>query len=186
MRGREVKYLHLQSFKRINANISEYRAELACAVLLQHVLNFSDDWKSFMISQEDAVNGVPGVRFIDRIPISTSCGFPYKTPKYNKIKPIVDGDWTSELIVDEDIQADIDFVLKRWSESKRASPVFTAALKDEPRKFSKIASKSTRIFYGGPAGMIIAERMVFTWFTRLVQTNPLVFMQAPGMDATGS
>lgn len=186
MAGREVKYRHLQSFRRSNARVSEYRAELACAVLLQHAMQFSDNWKVFQITQHDAVNGVPGVRFIDRIPMATSCGFPYKTPKFNKIKPIVDGDWTSELIVDDDVQADIDFVLKRWSERKRACPVFTAALKDEPRKFSKIETKSTRIFYGGPAGLIIAERMVFTWFTRLVQTNPLVFMQAPGMDATGS
>jgi hypothetical protein len=186
MRGREVKFLHLQSFKRTNARVSEYQAELACAVLLQHALNHSDDWRVYQISQHDAVNGVPGVRFVDRIPITTSCGFPYKTPKYNKITPVVDGDWTSELIVDDDIQSDIDFVLDRWRNRKRACPVFTAALKDEPRKFSKIQSKSTRIFYGGPAGLIIAERMVFTWFTRLVQTNPLVFMQAPGMDATGS
>jgi len=186
MAGREVKYLHLQSFKRINASVPEYQAELACAVLLQHVLEHSDEWQAYQISQRDAVNGVPGVRFIDRIPISTSCGFPYKTPKYNKIHPVVDDDWTSELEVDEDIQADIDFIMYRWSRGERAMPVFTAALKDEPRKFSKIESKSTRIFYGGPAGLIIAERMIFTWFTRLVQTHPLVFMQAPGMDATGS
>jgi hypothetical protein len=186
MKGREVKFLHLQSFRKINACVSEYQAELACAVLLQHALNHSDDWTAYMITQQDAVNGVPGVRFIDRIPISTSCGFPYKTPKFNKIQPVVAGDWTSELIVDEDIQADIDHVLERWGAYKRASPVFTAALKDEARKFSKIESKSTRIFYGGPAGLIIAERMIFSWFTRLVQTNPLVFMQAPGMDATGS
>lgn len=186
MKGREVKYLHLCSFRKINAGVPEYQAELACAVFLQRVLKFSDNWTCYIISQKDAVNGVPGVRFIDRIPIATSCGFPYKTPKYKKILPMVEGDWTSELKVDDDIQSDIDFILDRWSEGKRACPVFTAALKDEPRKFAKIQSKSTRIFYGGPAGLIIAERMIFSWVVRLIQTNPTIFMQAPGMDATGS
>lgn len=186
MKGREVKFLHLQSFRKINASICEYEAELACAVFLDHVLKYSEDWKVYMLTQHDAINGVPGVRFIDRIPMSTSCGFPYKTPKFKKITPIVDGDWTSELVLDDDIQADVDFILDRWAQGKRAMPVFSAALKDEARKFSKIASKSTRVFYGGPVGLILAERMVFSWFTRLVQTNPLVFMQAPGMDATGS
>jgi hypothetical protein len=186
MLGREVKFLHLQDFKRSNASVPEAQAEIAMSVFLQHVLNYSDEWKVYILSQKDAVNGVPGVRFIDRIPMMTSCGYPYKQPKYKKIFPVVDGDWTSELVVDDDIQTDIDYVMHKWENHTRAYPVFTAALKDEARKFAKIQAKATRIFYGGPVGLIIAERMLFSWFTRLVQTNPLIFMQAPGMDATGS
>lgn len=187
MAGRAVKFRHLKKFCAMNASVPEGRAEFAKAVMVEHVLKFQKpDWKAYMLSQKDAINGVPGVRFIDRLPMQTSCGFPYKTPKHKKLLPGVKGDWTSELEADPDIQADVDHILENWAAGRRACPVFSASLKDEPRKFSKIEEKKTRVFYPGPVSLIVCQRMIFTWFVRLVQTNPKVFGQAPGMDATGA
>lgn len=187
MRGKEVRWRHLQEFKKLNTSIPQYKIETCSQILLNHVLSYrKPEWKAFILSQHDAINGVAGYRFIDRIPINTSVGFPFRGPKTNFIKPIVEGDWTSTLLVNDELQEMIDFCFKRWSSGLRAAPVFTASLKDEARKFSKIEEKNTRVFFGGPAAFIIAQRQVFTWFTRLVQTNPLIFMQAPGMDANGA
>ncbi len=187
MTGPEVRFRHLLAFKKYNSSIEMSKVRCCMRAYLRHVLKFRDGtWRAMLLSQKDAINGVPGVRFWDRIPIATSVGFPFRGPKTNFIRPIVPGDWTSTLVVNDEMQEMIDAIFMRWSNNQRASPVFTASLKDEARKFSKIDEKNTRVFFGGPAAFIIAQRMIFSWFTRLVQTHPLIFMQAPGMDANGS
>jgi hypothetical protein len=187
MRGYGPRYRHLGTLNRTNASIPQYKIERMSKIFIDHVMKHRKaDWRAFILSQHDAINGVPGHRFIDRIPINTSVGYPFRGPKTNFITPKVEGDWTSELFPNEEMQQMIDFCFERWSNGLQASPIFTASLKDEPRKFSKIDEKNTRVFFGGPAAFIIAQRQIFTWFTRLVQTNPVVFMQAPGMDANGS
>lgn len=142
-------------------------------------------WQSELgvVSLDVAINGIHGVAHMDRLNISTSCGFPYKGPK----KAFLDcdePDFNGRLTLNPIISSQVDTLLATWAESELAGIVITAALKDEPRKLDKIASGSTRMFQVAPMAATVAMRKLLLSFLRLFYNNHEAFMSAPGMDAT--
>jgi hypothetical protein len=177
---------HLKSFAKQNCSIESFLIKGVIKALHEHFLDgIPEDARDccHMYDIETAVNGTPGVRFVDRINVKSSAGFPYRESKKKHLTPLIEGDWSSTLILNDDIAEDVEAIFDRYSKGYRAHPVFTSVFKDEARTWAKILAMNTRVFFGGPMGFIIVQRQLFLWFARLVQNNSELFMQAPGINA---
>ncbi|MCW4012806.1 MAG: hypothetical protein NWF07_07415, partial [Candidatus Bathyarchaeota archaeon] len=125
-------------------------------------------WKDELgfISLETALNGIPGVAHMDRLNVSTSCGFPYGGPKKRWLVDSV-GDMSGVLYLDAEIAKQVEYILECWREGKQAGIVVNAALKDEPRSREKVLGHNTRMFQVTPMAFTIALRMVMLPILRL-------------------
>lgn len=145
----------------------------------------SDAWKGELVFLSDraAVNGLPGVKFIDSINKSTSMGHPWHGPKKRFLEPFTCEEYPDGVVFNAEISARIEHIKNLYKEGKRAHPVFTAHLKDEAVTFAKRDAKKTRIFTGAPADWSIVVRSRLLSFVRLLQNNKFVFEAAPGTVA---
>lgn len=147
-----------------------------------------DDWlenlsslELSMYDFETSVNGVDGLKYVDSINRSTSAGFPWrKSKKYL----LTQREGVSDRVdVAKEVRTRCNDLLLNYFEGKRNHPIFTASPKDEPLKYSKIASNKVRIFMGSPLDFTLVTRMLLNSFVRLVQTNKTTFESAPGTVA---
>lgn len=143
---------------------------------------YGDAWKGELVflSRRAAVNGLPGVKFIDRINTSTSMGHPWSVSKEQYLIE----DWSEEypdgVTFTDDVWDRVDEIEKTYAQGKRAFPVFTGHNKDEAVPFAKIAKKKTRLFTGAPIDWSLVVRSRLLSFVRLLQKNKFVFEAAPG------
>lgn len=131
------------------------------------------------------VNGLPGVRFIDKMKRNTSMGFPYNKKKtffLSKPRPV--DIWQDCVDFDDKFYTRVQTIIDRYRSGERHMPVFMGHLKDEPTKLQKIRDKKTRVFLGGPADWAFVVRKYLLGFVRVVQNNKYVFEAAPGTNAT--
>lgn len=135
------------------------------------------------ITQDVAVNGVPGLKYVDSVNRSTSTGWPYNKRKCDGflIDRPPDEIYQDAVDVDWRVQADIDRVWGCLAEGVRSSPIFVGSLKDEPIKEAK--AKRPRVFMGCPLGFAIVARQLTLMFVRVFQLNPAVFEGAVGINA---
>nr|WPR18007.1 MAG: structural polyprotein [Crogonang virus 4] len=126
-----------------------------------------------------AVNGAPGVTFVDRMNLSTSAGNPYKKSKKHFIS-VDDDDFVTldKVIVDR-----IGRIESCYSKGQRFHPQFCAHLKDEPTPLRKILAGKTRVFTGGEFAWSVVVRKVLLSHIRLIQNNPYIFEAMPGIAA---
>lgn len=143
-----------------------------------------DDWRVELgvSSLEEALNGVPGVAHLDRINVSTSCGFPYRGPK-KKFLADSNGCHEGTLMLDPKIENAVHEAIEIYRSGSRYNPIFTAALKDEPRKFEKIQKNMTRMFQVSPLVFTIVFRQYFLRLLRVFYTSHEAFEAAPGVAA---
>lgn len=131
---------------------------------------------------EVAINGAPGITFVDGIKKSTSMGYPWRKPKRNFVIPLEDERFQDGVTFTPEIDARIQDRLERLKQGIRMHPVFSASLKDEPVSFKKVRLCKTRVFFCCPADFLIVVRMCFMSFCRVAQRNPFVFGVAIGMN----
>lgn len=143
---------------------------------------YGDDWKRELVFLTDraAVNGLAGVKYIDRINVSTSMGFPWNTSKKQFLHPDPSADLPEGVTFTDEVWERVRHVEQCYVEGRRAYPVFTAHLKDEATSFAKIEKKKTRVFTGAPIDFSIVGRKKLLSFVRLLQKNKLIFEAAPG------
>jgi len=126
---------------------------------------------------ETAVNGVPGINYVDAINRQTSMGYPYKTSKM-KYLDIVDGKGYFK----KEIKEAIELALVKMEEGVRPHCIFSANLKDEPISHKKAELNKVRVFYSCPVTLLIIVRMFLASFCRVVQRNRRLFKCAVGMS----
>nr|QIN96621.1 MAG: hypothetical protein 1 [Marnaviridae sp.] len=159
--------------------------------ILEHCVDsFTDDilkglpagWQKDLVflSPKASVNGLPGVKFIDRLNTNTSMGFPWGESKKRHLIPDVDSEYPEGVTFEPEVWERVASIEEKYACGKRAYPVFTGHLKDEPTAFKKIADKKTRVFLGGPVDWSIVVRSRLLSFVRLVQKNKFVFEAGPG------
>ncbi len=134
-----------------------------------------------ILSDRAAVNGLPGVKFIDRLNISSSMGFPWATTKKKYIYEDKDEKYPDGVNFTEEVWGKIRAIEEKYLRGERANPVYTGHLKDEAVPFAKIAKKKTRLFTAAPADWSVVVRKYLLSFVRLVQKNKFVFEAAPGV-----
>lgn len=154
---------------------------------------YADDVLS-QLSQEDlkelivlddktAINGFPGIRFLDKMNRNTSMGYPWNKSKRSfLVDTESEGIWNDPKMFTPEVMNEAHRVEECYLRGERAFPVFTASLKDEPLPEKKAMIKKIRIFMGmsGPAALIIRKYLMT--FIRLFQTHPFLFEGAPGIN----
>lgn len=131
-----------------------------------------------------AINGMPGLAYVDKMPRSTSAGYPFrKSKKYflEAVEPF--GEWQHPVKITPEIENEMDYIMECYEQGKVYRPIFTASLKDEPTSFKKIASGKTRVFCGAPLPWSLVVRMYLLPIIRLIQKNRELFESGPGTIA---
>jgi len=136
-----------------------------------------------VLDEMTAMNGYPGVKFIDKINRATSMGYPFCTTK-RKFLETVDGEdvWNNPQLYTSEIRKRACDVEDTYLRGERAMAVYVAALKDEPTPFEKIEIEKTRLFQVMSAEVALVVRKYLLSFVRLFQRFPMVFEGAPGTN----
>lgn len=138
-----------------------------------------------ILDDKTAMNGFPGVKFIDKINRNTSMGYPYRKSKQLYLVD-TDGEdiWSDPKMYTPEVMARAHAAEDCYLRGERAMAVFIAALKDEPTPLEKVAIEKTRIFQMMNAEVALVIRKYLLTFIRLFQKNPLVFEGAPGLNCS--
>jgi hypothetical protein len=178
-------------------DIVQQKYQMRTDILDECVQSFTDDiLKSLsnkdmselvVLNDSATLNGLPGVRFVDKMKRNTSMGFPWRRKKSLYLKQMGQVEqWQDYVEFDEEIYDNIDEIITKYRNKERCMPIFTGHLKDEPIAFAKIESKKTRIFAGAPADWCFVVRKYLLSFTRVLQNNKFIFESAPGTNATST
>jgi hypothetical protein len=127
-----------------------------------------------------AINGQPGVAYVDRLKTATSAGNPWKCKKTKFLIPIED---THDYILSDEIENRVVNILEKYKQGIRYHPVFCAHLKDEAVTFAKAKVGKTRVFTGAPMDWSIVNRMYYLSLIRLIQNNKFAFETGVGTVA---
>lgn len=140
-----------------------------------------------LLDNATTLNGYPGTKFIDKMNRKTSMGFPYRRKKlhYLTYKGQVDV-WDDYVEFHDGFYERVDRIIDTYKQGTRYMPIFIGHLKDEPIKLSKIESKATRVFSGGPAEWCFVVRKYLLSLVRVMQNNKYIFETAPGTNATSA
>jgi hypothetical protein len=132
------------------------------------------------LEMKEVIMGVPGKRFIDAIPMDTSMGFPVFGPKKRKFTYVMNGEVCLDRIPDDDIMDEYHRCVRCWEEGKRAYPVTTATLKDEP---TKLDSEKVRVFQAVALALGMAIRKWYLPIARVLSLCPELSESAVGVNA---
>lgn len=167
-------------------------ADLAWAVddYQQHLLKLLEDFPELLhdtypLSKVEVLCGRDGVRFIDRIPVNTSIGYPLSGPKSHYLtEPDRDNypNVQAPLELDAIFWDEVERMEQIYVSGERAYAVFKACLKDEPTPLSK---KKVRVFQAAPCALQLLIRKYFLPIARLISTFPLDSECAVGINAHG-
>jgi hypothetical protein len=132
------------------------------------------------LNEREMVMGVPGKRFLDALPMSTGMGFPVFGKKSLHFEEIRDGEVLVDRVPDQSIRTEMDRLMSCWKQGKRAYPIATATLKDEPTPLHK---EKVRVFQAGAVAFGLYIRKYFLPIARFLSMYPLVSESAVGVNA---
>lgn len=152
------------------------------------ISNLPTGWEKELVvlSDKAAVNGLPGVMYIDKIASNTSMGFPWCCTKKAYLHEDVCEKYPDGINFDSEVWDRVRHIESVYAEGKRAYPVFTGHLKDEATPLKKCEIKKTRMFTGAPVDWSLVVRKNLLSFVRLLQKNKFVFEAGPGTVAQSS
>lgn len=143
------------------------------------------DWQRMVApcDVDTAVNGQPGITYVDAMKWTTSAGAPWRKSKAHYIERSVLPDGSVYVRPTEEILQRVELIWERYRRGELFRPVFTAHLKDEPVSLSKAAAAKTRVFCGSPFDWSIVVRQLFIGTIRLIHTRKFDFECAVGVVA---
>jgi hypothetical protein len=133
------------------------------------------------LSTHAAINGLPGVQYIDGINRATSMGFPFNTTKKEFLEELKSEEYPDGVTFTKEIMDDIERIKASYAKGLRVYPVFAGHGKDEAVPLAKVLSKKIRLFTGSPIAWSVVVRENLLTFVRCVQKNKLIFEAAPGL-----
>jgi hypothetical protein len=133
-----------------------------------------------VLDLESAVNGCPGVAFVDKLNRNTSMGNPWRKSKKHFLVPSTDERFQDPVEFIPEIVERIDEIEKTYIGGSCVAPNFCAHLKDEAVSFAKAEKGKTRVFTASPADWSVVVRKYALTFVKLLQENKFVFESAPG------
>jgi len=134
-----------------------------------------------VLTMEQAINGIPGVRFIDKINANTSVGYPLAGPKSNMMIELEPNDvYPNPVDFNEDVQKEIRRIEMCYEDEERAFPIYKACLKDEPTPIVK--DKAPRVMYATQVARGVHARKYLLSVTRFINTHPLMCESMVGIN----
>ncbi len=131
-----------------------------------------------VLSDKATINGIPGVKFIDKMNFKSSIGEPYRRAKKHYLRgPIGDK------IFDPEIQARIDDIIRGYEDGICSGTIFGGQIKDEVRPHKKVDLGKLRIFLSGAGDWCFVVRKYLLTTVKLMQENPFLFECSPGCAA---
>jgi len=169
----------------IDQSLLDHCADSFANEIIEALDEKSKDWRGQLVFLSDraAVNGLPGVKFIDRINVNSSMGHPWCKSKKNFLVSAPDQTYPEGVDFNEEVWERVRKIEKLYAEGQRAYPVYTGHLKDEVLPLRKIQAKKVRMFTGAPIDASLVIRKKLLSFVRLLQKNKFVFEAAPGTVA---
>lgn len=165
--------------------VEAYLIEKAADQFLKPLLKIAskDYWKKQLrpLTNLEVVCGIDGKKFVDRMNMATSVGYPLFKPKNDFVFPL---DPTPEcarpLDLDPCFWEQEKLFVETYARNERAYPVYNACLKDEPTKLSK---DKVRVFQSAPLALQIIVRRYYLPIARFFAMNPLVSKMSVGINA---
>lgn len=133
---------------------------------------------------DTAINGAPGVTYVDKVKRNTSMGAPWnKSKKYCFTQAEPRNGLQDPVDVSDEVLDRINEMRSRYARGERCMPVYTEHQKDDPMTMKKVVAQRNRLFSAAPVDFCILGRMYFLPIIRLIQNNKYVFEAAVGMIA---
>lgn len=123
------------------------------------------------LTKIETINGVPGMRFLERINTSSSIGFPLTGPKTEHLVDIDAEGYTDAKDFTEEIWQEIHRQEARWLKGERSYAPCKSVIKDEP---TKIGKNKKRHFYALNIGVTYHVRRLTLTLCRFFQMHPLL------------
>lgn len=142
-------------------------------------------WDEIMIYDDfTTMNGMPGLKFVDKINRKSSMGFPYKKGKKYFLEQVEPrGETLDPMMYNDIVQERIDDMLANYHSGKRNMTVFCGHEKDEATKYKKIMTNNYRIFTAAPGDATHITRKYLLSVIRVIQKNKFVFECGPGTNS---
>lgn len=125
------------------------------------------------------INGIPGVRFIDKMNFSTSIGPPLTGEKRKYLVPVEIEGYNEPMDFAPEIWSEIERCAEAWRKRQKAYAPIKAVLKDEPTKKTK---EKMRVFYSMNIAVQYHLRRLTLGMARLFETHPLISESMVGMN----
>lgn len=127
---------------------------------------------------DEAINGIAGNDFANRLVMGTSGGIYKSGPKRVNFNIDAKGNYT----MDPELKAAVDEAFAKYERGERCYFPFKGSLKDEPVKKGKF---KTRVFTAASLPFTIVERQQLLLFAEWMMRNNLVSECAAGMNCYG-
>lgn len=132
------------------------------------------------LSDLETINGMVGVRFVDRMNMQTSIGFPLSGPKTNYLVQLPpQGEWENPVTFNDVVWDEIKRVEQSLLNGERAYVIYKGCLKDEP---TKIDSEKVRVINSAPIAMQFLTRKYLLGVCRFINNFPLLCESMVGIN----
>jgi len=136
-----------------------------------------------VLDDNTAINGAPGVMFINKMERNTSAGFPWGRGKSHYLEELTPfDDYTNPVTVTKEIFDRVDKIITNYQKGLRNMTIYSGCTKDEPVTFAKAEAKKTRIFTAMPMDALLVVRKYLLTFNRLMQKNNVAFECGIGVN----
>lgn len=133
------------------------------------------------LTDQEVVLGIPGRKYVDRMCMSTSAGYPFTGAKSKVIK-ITETPTPVFQFLETGIQAEWDLAREQMSTGVIPMQIFKACLKDEVLPLDK---EKVRVFQACPLILQLLIRQYFLPIARILSVIPLVSECAVGINCYG-
>ena len=185
MSGWRPKYKNFVPMCNTGTDIDLAILDKCISSYLDEVLPLVEDGKIHVVDTFTAINGAPGVCYVDGIPRNTSAGHPYHCSKSKLAMKAPTEEYPDGIMYNDEVMEQVDAIIDTYHEHRRYHPIFTCHLKDEPVSFEKIQKSKIRLFSGSPLAFSIVMRKYLLMFVKFMQENQYTCESAVGINADG-
>lgn len=163
----------LRKYAPLKKEFSEEHLKISGEWMFQDFCEVKVEINPRVLTEDEAVNGIPGVEFIDGLAMDTSPGLPFVQfrPTGSTGKEFLfSGLAGSRFVSDKRLRNRLDDRLRIAKTGAIMDNSFWAdSLKDEKLKLSKVAKSETRVFNVAPLDHLILAKRYFGYFAKWFQ-----------------
>ncbi|APG76863.1 hypothetical protein 1 [Beihai picorna-like virus 54] len=132
------------------------------------------------LTLDQAINGMPGQRFIGRMNMKTSSGFGLKGKKIKHFENL-GTELDPHYVPSEELEREIHLIVEKYKNGQMDHPIARSGLKDEP---TKIGKEWVRVFSTLPVASLIVAKMWIMPVINFINSHPLSAETAVGVNCT--